>query len=1045
MAVNGLNYTTGNELKFTTNDVTRGLVNASGNWGFGTLSPNSIVHISGATDPLTITGLQSGSDANILTIDGSGVVGTRGDIVVAGSISNNVITLTDSDASTTNLTVDAITGVTYSSAWDVAFAGSGSLATSPVALPFITSGSYNAGTGEITLAINDGLESDIVISGLDGSDTFVTGGTYTQSTGKINVVRNDGQSIELAGTVDLLESASIASNDITLTDNLGNATVLNVEAFTSVSIASNVITLAGSNLANDSVTVDAVTGGSFDLASGVVTVSGSGTISDISLGTDFVTGVTEANNVISVVKNGGAASDLTIDAVTAVTYNNDWDIAYVGSNINSTNVELPFITGGTVNTGAGTISLEINGGLESDIVISGLDLTDTFVTSGAINSPADGTLRLTRNDSANVDITGFSLSTAGDSGSGTLYLGGTLTLNGADGITTTDNGNGSFSIDLDDTAVTPGSYGDASTVSTFTVDQQGRLTAAGETSIAISSTAVTNFDSAVLSSVFEDANFVDSAEIDFTVTAGASVTAQLINNSIGNARLVNPGFTLGSTVIELGDTPDTIAGMASITSTSFVGDLTGNADTADQWSSSMTLTLGTDLSGNVSFDGSAGVTLNAEIVAGAVGTTELADNSVTTAKIVDGNVTNAKLENSSFNTSGTTGTGSISLGGDIKLISSDSSVVISDNGSGTFDFSLTDGDDTFVTGATLVGDTLTLTRNDNGTIVQTGFSFSIDGDNSGGGSIEMGDTLSFAGGTGMTVNTDGATPGSVEVILDNTAVTQGGYGSADTVATFTVDQQGRLVAAGDSFIDIVASQVSDFATSAETAIFQAGNFVDGTGIDFTVTAGASVSADLTDTGVVANSYGSSSQVASFTVDAQGRLTAASNVNIDGSAITNNTITFNGTTGSDPAIALNGTLDIISSDNSVSISGGTGTLDITIDNTNIDNIYTADGTLTGARTVTQNNNSLSFTGGDFSVDGDTFNVNDTNNSVSIGAASADASAVLEVASTSKGFLFPRMTETQRGNISSPATGLMVYQTDGDEGIYIKKSFGWVQVI
>lgn len=946
MAVNGLNYTTGNELKFTTNDVTRGLVNASGNWGFGTLSPNSIVHISGATDPLTITGLQSGSDANILTIDGSGVVGTRGDIVVAGSISNNVITLTDSDASTTNLTVDAITGVTYSSAWDVAFAGSGSLATSPVALPFITSGSYNAGTGEITLAINDGLESDIVISGLDGSDTFVTGGTYTQSTGKINVVRNDGQSIELAGTVDLLESASIASNDITLTDNLGNATVLNVEAFTSVSIASNVITLAGSNLANDSVTVDAVTGGSFDLASGVVTVSGSGTISNISLGTDFVTGVTEANNVISVVKNGGAASDLTIDAVTAVTYNNDWDIAYVGSNINSTNVELPFITGGTVNTGAGTISLEINGGLESDIVISGLDLTDTFVTSGAINSPADGTLRLTRNDSANVDITGFSLSTAGDSGSGTLYLGGTLTLNGADGITTTDNGNGSFSIDLDDTAVTPGSYGDASTVSTFTVDQQGRLTAAGEASIAISSTAVTDFDSAVLSSVFETANFVDSSEIDFTVTAGVSVTAGVKSSSITNDMLA-------------------------------------------------------------------------------------------------GSIANDKLVNSGFNTSGTTGTGSISLGGDIKLISSDSSVVISDNGSGTFDFSLTDGEDTFVTGSSYNAGTLTLTRNDNGTITQSGLAITLAADSGVSETVNLGDTLTVAGGTGLSSVVSASD--TVTLNLDNTAVGAGSYGAADTVATFTVDAQGRLTAASDVTIDIVASQVSDFATSAETAIFQAGNFVDGTGIDFTVTAGASVSADLTDTGVVANSYGSSSQVASFTVDAQGRLTAASNVNIDGSAITNNTITFNGTTGSDPAIALNGTLDIISSDNSVSISGGTGTLDITIDNTNIDNIYTADGTLTGARTVTQNNNSLSFTGGDFSVDGDTFNVNDTNNSVSIGAASADASAVLEVASTSKGFLFPRMTETQRGNISSPATGLMVYQTDGDEGIYIKKSFGWVQVI
>ena len=43
-------------------------------------------------------------------------------------------------------------------------------------------------------------------------------------------------------------------------------------------------------------------------------------------------------------------------------------------------------------------------------------------------------------------------------------------------------------------------------------------------------------------------------------------------------------------------------------------------------------------------------------------------------------------------------------------------------------------------------------------------------------------------------------------------------------------------------------------------------------------------------------------------------------------------------------------------------------------------------------------------------------------------SADASAVLDVYSTSKGMLVPRLTSTQRTGISSPATGLLVYDTD-----------------
>lgn len=67
------------------------------------------------------------------------------------------------------------------------------------------------------------------------------------------------------------------------------------------------------------------------------------------------------------------------------------------------------------------------------------------------------------------------------------------------------------------------------------------------------------------------------------------------------------------------------------------------------------------------------------------------------------------------------------------------------------------------------------------------------------------------------------------------------------------------------------------------------------------------------------------------------------------------------------------------------------------------------------------------------------------SIGKGASLPVASAQLEIVSTTRGFLLPRMTAAQRTAIASPAIGLMVYETNvgATEGIWTFKSTGWVQ--
>jgi len=135
----------------------------------------------------------------------------------------------------------------------------------------------------------------------------------------------------------------------------------------------------------------------------------------------------------------------------------------------------------------------------------------------------------------------------------------------------------------------------------------------------------------------------------------------------------------------------------------------------------------------------------------------------------------------------------------------------------------------------------------------------------------VGTVTNVATGTGLT---GGPVTSTGTISLANTAVVAAAYGSASQVGTFTVDAQGRLTAAANVAISISVANVSG-------AVPNTVNVIAGTGLSGGGNLASNVTVSLANTAVTAGNYGSTTQVAAITIDAQGRVTAAANVAVSG--------------------------------------------------------------------------------------------------------------------------------------------------------------------
>jgi len=124
--------------------------------------------------------------------------------------------------------------------------------------------------------------------------------------------------------------------------------------------------------------------------------------------------------------------------------------------------------------------------------------------------------------------------------------------------------------------------------------------------------------------------------------------------------------------------------------------------------------------------------------------------------------------------------------------------------------------------------------------------------------------------------------------LPTSGVTAATYGDGTHVSQVTVNAQGIVTAASNVAIS-AGSGITDLTSTGGT-------------ITVTTPTGPTTNVDLPNTGVGAGTYGDSTHVAEVTVDAEGRVTAASSVAISGSAGAGGLVTLydSGYLGSDAA-------------------------------------------------------------------------------------------------------------------------------------------------